>query len=280
VAAELGLLDVSVLRCSGKTLLAAGDLAGRPVVVKVLLDGGGFWQARWRHEIGIYRAFAQEPPPVRVPALVRTDGVRFLVLERLDARPLDTERYPGHRLTAAQTEPCLAAVRALSTWRPASGQFAPVWDYPDRVSRYHAAGHLTDTDRDALHRLLARCGRAGEIGHGDPLPSNMLLTADGGCALVDWEFAGTFLPGFDLAMLHTLLGANTPAIRTRIDQVVTDTGIQEQFAVNLAMVLTRELRIHRELPDSPERARRLAFLDTAWTQARDRLHAAARKRKA
>jgi Phosphotransferase enzyme family len=280
VAARLGLRDVTVLRRSGKTLLSAGDLAGRPVVVKLLLDGSEFWQARWRHEIGIYRAFAQEPPPVRVPALIHTDGVRLLVLERLDARPLDTERYPGRRLTTGQIEPCLAALRRLSAWRPASGQLAPVWDYPVRVSRYHAAGYLTDADRDALQRLLATCDQAVQICHGDPLPSNLLLFADGGCALIDWEFTGTFLPGFDLAMLHTLLGASTPAARTWIDQTVADAGTEEPFAVNLALVLTRELRIHRELPDSPMRTRRLELLDAAWARARERLHAAARKRKA
>ncbi|HUY45123.1 MAG TPA: hypothetical protein VMV92_05290 [Streptosporangiaceae bacterium] len=62
VAARLGLRDVTVLRRSGKTLLSAGDLAGRPVVVKLLLDGGEFWQARWRHEIGIYRPSRRNRP--------------------------------------------------------------------------------------------------------------------------------------------------------------------------------------------------------------------------
>ncbi len=279
-AARLGLSDVTILRRSAKTLLFAGNLAGRPVVVKLLLDSGEFWQARWRHEIAIYRTFEQEPPPVRVPALIHTDGMRLLVLERLDAQPLDTERYPGRLITAAEIGPCLGAVRRLSAWQPASGPFAPVWDYPDRVNRYHAAGYLTDADRDALQRLLAMCDQVGEISHGDPLPGNLLLAGDGDCALVDWEFTGTFLPGFDLAMLHALLGASTPAARTQIDQIVADAGTEEPFAVNLALVLTRELRIHRELPDSPMRARRLALLGTAWTRARDRLHAAAWKRRA
>jgi hypothetical protein len=279
-AAQLGLRDVAVLRRTGKTLLSAGDLAGRPVVVKLLLDDGEFWQARWRHEIDIYRAFAREPPPVRVPALIHTDDKGLLVLERLDAQPLDTERYPGRLLTAAEIGPCLDAISRLSAWRPASGPFAAVWDYPDRVSRYHAAGYLTDADRDALERLLARCDQAGEIAHGDPLPSNLLLTGDGGCALVDWEAAGTFLPGFDLAMLHTLLGVSTPPVRTRIDQIVADAGTEEPFVVNLALVLTRELRIHRELPDSPMRTGRLTLLATAWARARDRLHAAAWKGRA
>jgi hypothetical protein len=276
VTARLGLREVSILRCSGKTLMAAADLAGRPVVVKVLLDGTGFWQARWQHEISLYRAFASEPPPVRVPALIRTDGQRILVLERLDGQPLDAARYPPHQLDIAQTGPCLAALRTLSAWQPPAGRFTPVWDYPGRVARYHAAGYLTGGDADALHRLLARCGQPTAFGHGDPLPSNLLLTPDGGCALLDWEFGGMFLPGIDLAILHTLLSAGTPEVRTLIDEVVAGTGIEGPFAVNLAMVLTREQRIHRELPASPERDQHLAYLDSAWTQARDRIHTAAR----
>jgi hypothetical protein len=276
ITAQLCLREVSMLRCSGKTLMAAADLAGRPVVVKVLLDGGGFWQARWQHEIALYRAFASEPPPVRVPALIRTDGQRILVLERLDGQPLDAARYPPHQLDTAQTGPCLAALRTLSAWQPPVGRFAPVWDYPGRVARYHAAGYLTGGDAVALHRLLARCGQQAAFGHGDPLPSNLLLTPDGGCALVDWEFGGMFLPGIDLAMLHTLLGVGTPAVLTFIDQIVASTGIEGPFAVNLAMVLTREQRIHRELPASLERDQRLAYLDSAWTLARDRIHTAAR----
>jgi hypothetical protein len=280
VTTRLGLREVSTLRCSGKTLMAAADFDGRPVVVKVLLDGGGFWRGRWQHEITVYRAFATEPPPVRVPALIRTDGDRILVLERLDGWPLDTARYPGHQLDATQIRPCLAAIRALSAWRPPSGLFTPVWDYPDRVTRYHAAGYLTGSDAEALRRLLTRCGQPRDFAHGDPLPSNLLLIPVGACAMIDWEFGGLFLPGIDLAMLHTLLGAGTPAMRTLIGQVVASTGIEGPFAVNLAMVVTRELRIHRELPASPERDQRLTFLESAWAQARDRIHTAARSWRA
>jgi len=275
VAAQLGLRDITVLRHSGKAVVCTAGLAGRPVVVKVLLAAGEPWLARLRHEIRIYRAFAREPPPVRVPALIHTDGRRVLVLERLDARPLGTDRYPGRGLTVAQIEPGLTAVRRLAAWHPLSSGFGPAWDYPGRVSRYHAAGYLTDADRDAARRLLARCDHRPQIGHGDPLSSNLLLTADGGCALVDWEHAGPFLPGFDLAMLHTLLGARTPAIRARIDQIVAGTRIEEPFTLNLVLVLARELRIHHELPASPLRTERLALLGSAWATARDRLQGAA-----
>lgn len=47
-ATRLGVRDVSVMRRSGKTLLAAGRLGSRPVVVKLLLDGD---DARWSRAI-------------------------------------------------------------------------------------------------------------------------------------------------------------------------------------------------------------------------------------
>lgn len=278
VAAEIGLRDVAVLRRTGKTLLAAGELAGQRVVVKLLLGGQDFWKTKWRHEIDIYRTFAEYPPPVRVPRLVYTDGSRVLVLEQLDAHPLSAERYPGRQLVPREVELVLDTVSGLNAWKPPPGRLVRILDYPERVARYQAAGYLAETDRDDLLALLERCGDTWEVDHGDPLPSNLLLSANGDCALVDWEFTGLFLPGFDLAMLHTLIGAHTPTARNRIEQAVIDTGIEEPFTVNLAMVLTRELRIHNELPDSSLRAARLKLLHTAWAQARDRLQTVARRR--
>lgn len=278
VTGQLGLRIEQVLRRTSKTLLVAGALAETPVVVKLLLDDDEFWRAKWRHEIDVYQTFAAHPPPVLAPRLVHTDGARLLVLERLDARPLDSERYPDRQLSDTDIDRVLAAVGKLNAWQPPPGRFAPIFDYPARVSRYHAAGYLTAADRDALKILLGRLEDRRELDHGDPLPSNLLLTADGDCAMVDWEFTGLFLPGFDLAMLYLLLGARTPAACRRIDQAVAEGHNAEAFAVNLAMAATRELRIHRELPDGPVRTAQLALLEECWTQARERLQQTAGRR--
>lgn len=276
VARRLGLSDVAVLRRTDKTLLAAAELGGEPVVVKLLLDDSEFWAAKWRHEIGVYRAFEQTPPPVRAPRLVHTDD-GLLVLERIDAQPVDSERYPPRRLTDTQVELVTATLRRLNAWQPPAGRFARIFDYPDRVRRYHAAGYLTDDDSDALRRLLDRCGDTWEFNHGDPLPSNLLLTRDGACALVDWEFAGLYLPGFDLAMLRILLGASAPTIGERVEEAISAGGLTCPFAINMAMALTRELRIHHELPESPTRAARLHHLNDAWARTREQLRVTARK---
>lgn len=46
-----------------------------------------------------------------------------------------------------------------------------------------------------------------QANHGDPLPANLLLTEQGRCVLLDFEFTGLFLPGFYRAAEFLLLSA-------------------------------------------------------------------------
>jgi serine/threonine protein kinase len=258
-----------VLRTSDKSLLALGQRNGRPVVIKALRTDDEFWQAKFTHEIQLYQAFTQNPPPVRVPRLVHTDGLAVLVIEHIAGHPVDAERYPEQPLPAATLDTVLDTVTAFAGWTPPPGVLAPVFDYPDRVERYHRAGFFDADDRAALHTLLAETPPPWQANHGDPLPANLLLAEPGGCVLLDFEFTGLFLPGFDLAMLHTLL-ADTPGA---IEALVGEAEIEVPFLINQAMVLSRELRLHTELPESEFRARRLALLHPQWDAFRARLHA-------
>jgi hypothetical protein len=267
-----GAVPEKVLRATGKSLLALGHCDGQPVVIKALRTSEEFWAGKLAREISVYQAFTQAPPPARVPRLVHTDGHAVLVLEHVPGRVAGPERYPGFPLPPAALDAVLDAVTALARWVPPAGALAPVFDYPDRVSRYHAAGFLDDGDTAALRALLAELPPPGQPNHGDPLPSNLLLTAGGGCVLLDFEFTGLFLPGFDLAMLHALL-AGTPGAQARIEGVAAEAGAGPEFLVNLAMVLSRELRIHVELPAGELRASRLALLRPQWQALRERLHA-------
>jgi hypothetical protein len=267
-----GAVPDEVLRATGKSLLALGHRDGQPVVIKALCTTEEFWAQKLVREIRVYQAFTQTPPPARVPRLVHTDGHRVLVLERIPGHVADPERYPGHPLPPAPLEAVLDAVTAFARWDPPAGALAPVFDYADRIGRYHRGGFFDDGDAVALRALLAELPPPGQPNHGDPLPSNLLLTTDGGCALLDFEFTGLFLPGFDLAMLHALL-AGTPGAQDRIHALVCEAGIGPAFLVNQAMVLSRELRIHAELPDAELRASRLALLRPQWQALRERLNA-------
>jgi phosphotransferase family enzyme len=272
-----GLRVGHVLRHGGKSVLAGGYVGEQPVVIKMPGDTDPLWRLRQRHEIDVYRIFAEHPPPVRVPRLLHTDGESIVVIERLEGTPLDTGRYPDRPLTEQEIYATTRLVRTLHDWQPLPGGFGPVFGYYDRIARYHAAGYFADSDRHALDRLLARCGRPNQLNHGDLLPGNIISTPDGEWALLDWEFTGLFLPGFDLAMLQILLAAS-PATAGHIEALVDESGDRDAYLVNLAVVLSRERHIHHDLPeDHPLRLARLPALEEAWRRARDRIHAAAAK---
>ena len=61
--------------------------------------------------------------------------------------------------------------------------------------------------------------------------------------------------------------------------MVRRTGHEDAYLVNLAVVLSRERRIHLRLPsDHPLRVARLPVIDGAWSRARERIRAAAGRR--
>jgi hypothetical protein len=63
--------------------------------------------------------------------------------------------------------------------------------------------------------------------------------------LVDWEHAGWYLPGYDLATLWAVMG-DAPAVRRQISQLAQAAGpaARDAFLVNLMLVLTREIRTY------------------------------------
>ena len=95
----------------------------------------------------------------------------------------------------------------------------------------------------------------GQFCHGDALLSNILLSP-AGPVLVDWEHAGWYLPGYDLATLWSVLG-DAPVARRQISQLAQAAGpaARDAFLVNLMLVLTREIRtyetaVQRSMHDS------------------------------
>ena len=269
-----GLRVEKMLPHDGKSLLAAGHAGDQPVMIKVLPEGDLSARYRQRHEIDVYQIFARHPPPVRAPRLVHTDGCCIVVMERLDGATLGSGRYP-QALTSQEVGAAARLVGQLHNWQPLPDGFRPVFGYRDRIVRNHAVGYFTEDDRRALERLLARCGKPWQLNHGDPLPGNMIRLTSGEWALLDWEFTGLFLPGFDLAMLSVLL-AGTPGAADFVNDVAGQTGHEDAYLVNLAIVLSRERRIHLQLPRShPLRLARLPVIEAAWAAARNRLMAAA-----
>jgi hypothetical protein len=271
-AGAAGVRVTRVVRNSGKAVLAAGVLEGVPVAVKLLLTGDPFWTAKFRHEVALYRLFAQSPPPVRTPGLRYTDGARILVLDWADGEPLGGVRYPAEfgPDRHPDLEAALACASGLAAWSPPARLSEPL-GYASAIRRYHALSSIEDADRDALLQLLERAGGRRRAQHGDLVPGNVVIGPDHAVTLVDWEFAGRYLPGRDLAMLYATVGCRTGYLADRVEELVAAAGITTEFAVNLALITVRELRIIGSLPDGPDRRAWLPLAHASWLAARERV---------
>ncbi|MFJ4772127.1 aminoglycoside phosphotransferase family protein [Streptomyces uncialis] len=245
---------VQVLRRSGRSVLLVGTTGRGTAVAKCLLDQSPAWAERSRHEIAVYRTFVRHRPPVRVPRLIAADPDNCtLVIERMPGRPAALQRHPVQAPPRADIRAALGAVCRLNQWQPPEGAFGRPLDYGTRINRYHELGLLTDRDLGDLQKLLhgiaqvaQNTGRQSmlQFCHGDALLSNMLLSP-AGPVLVDWEHAGWYLPGYDLATLWAVLG-DAPMARRQIIALAhaAGTASRDAFLVNLMLVLTREIRMY------------------------------------
>ncbi|MGW0859875.1 aminoglycoside phosphotransferase family protein [Streptomyces sp. NPDC002690] len=243
---------VQVLRRSGRSVLIVGMTGRTTAVAKCLLDHSPAWTERFRHEIATYRSFVRHRPPVRVPRLIAADPENCtLVIERMPGRVAALTRHPVEPPPRTDVRQVLGAIRRVNEWRPPAGLFDAPLDYASRISRYHELGLFTDRDlgdlQKLLHGLAVAGGRQGmgQFCHGDALLSNILLSPTGP-VLLDWEHAGWYLPGYDLATLWTVLGRDAVVARREISQLAQSRGAdaRDAFLVNLMLVLTREIRTY------------------------------------
>ncbi|MGA4837964.1 aminoglycoside phosphotransferase family protein [Streptomyces sp. G45] len=257
---------VQVLRRSGRTVLIVGTTGRSTAVAKCLLDHSPVWAERIRHEIAVYRSFVRHRPPVRAPRLIAADPDDCtLVIERMPGRVGALQRHPVETPPRADVRAAVTAVCRLNQWRPPQEMFGRPLDYGRRISRFHELGLLTDRDMGDLQKLLHGIAHAQgpqltwQFCHGDALLSNILLSPPGP-VLVDWEHAGWYLPGYDLATLWSVLG-DAPVARRDISQLAQAQGpaARDAFLVNLMLVLTREIRlcetaVQRSLHEAPPAA--------------------------
>ncbi|MGW6914221.1 aminoglycoside phosphotransferase family protein [Kitasatospora sp. NPDC054939] len=251
-----------VLREGSRHILVAGTIGRAPVVAKCLAPQASraeyFEQlvADFHHEVAVYRAFVRHRPPVRLPRLVAADHDRcVLVMERVPGRPAARERHPVNAPTPGEIRAVLGSLRTLNLWRPPTEVFQPRLDYGLEIARYHSVGQLTDRDAGDLRGLLHGLSQTPlQLNHGDALLSNVLL-APSGPVLVDWEQAGWYLPGYDLAVLWSVLSGDTAA-RRQISQLAQSGGTlaRDAFLVNLVLVLMREIRLY-DVPGAGEEQR-------------------------
>nr|WP_311765328.1 phosphotransferase [Streptomyces zingiberis] len=184
------------------------------------------------------------------------------------------DRFPPRALDPAHVTGMLTAMTDLGRWNPPAGAFTRSLDHLARLDRDHHQGLTTAQEHQALTDLFHQAGTVLVPGHGDPLPANFVVRPGGQVTVIDWEHAGHYLPGHDLAVLWIALAA-TPEARPRIEERVAagSPSVRAAFTLNRAMLLVRELRSHRVVPPSAWRDERAAAIDRDWREIRDLLRA-------
>ena len=252
---------------TGKCELLRGVTGAGPVFAKRLLDTGALWQRLFAREIESYELFALTPPPVRVPRLVAADATqKLLIVEAVDGLPLATERYPASEPARNHLRSVIAAADALPRWRLPRKPDVSEW-YMRRIRRAaRKRDFLPPRDADALLAVARQAGMNAEFAHGDLLLTNVLACPE--IVLIDWEFAGEYVAGWDLALLWTICQDHSAA-RSLIEEHVAAWPVERRrgFLLNQAVAVAREIRIHRRAKrDSP--GSRLKRLHLDWEALR------------
>lgn len=169
------------------------------------------------NELRIGRLFAHSPPAVPIARLLAADETqRTLTFEAITDGVALGEKYAddlllddlGLVLGAAST---LSGFDVRRSWmyRPPVEQW---------IEHHHDQGRLSAAEA-ALAARAFRSADEGRFAHGDLSPRNILKRASGSIILIDWERAGIYPAGFDLAFLWYTTG-RVPAARACIEAAV------------------------------------------------------------
>jgi hypothetical protein len=259
-----GLVVGDVIHHTDKSLVTTGTYQGVAVIIKLLTaaprDGGPDWFNRHLHEHRVLAAATADPPPATVPELVLMGTSPLTITSRLPGA-----RVGEHRYTDSVDEQTAAAIcdalTGFAAWEAPPEVRRPWWNYPTRVERARADGLLSASDHRATTRLLDIVGDRRVLQHGDVLPTNLLHDPHTGrVALVDLEFVGTYVEGLDLALVDLLIGSRSPALRATVTARVASDGLEVGYALNLLLLVAREIALHRHLPDPTVRTTRQNLL--------------------
>jgi len=153
---------------------------------------------RFRNELRVNRLLRAYPPPVLTPALVGHDVQRrSLTFTAVKGEPLGP-KYPID-LRLEQVDSLADIGRRLRRFQPERRWFRRL-DSVRRLQNAHHAGLLDGDQASDLIALARATHRRARFAHGDLTARNVL---DGpiGLTLIDWEWAGLYPEGYELAFL-------------------------------------------------------------------------------
>jgi hypothetical protein len=191
------------------------------------------------NELRVNRMLSAHPPPVPVPALVRCSRRGpSMTFEAVAGVPLGP-KFP-FTLLDAEVDELIALALALGTYQPRRRWFGRL-HIDRRLSLHHRSGLLAGPDAVALGQLANRAGLKWRFAHGDITARNVLLDGQGRLVLIDWEWAGLYPVGYELAFLWFSL-VDVPGARARVEAALP-VGQQAGFLLSATLVQLLHLQL-------------------------------------
>ena len=180
----------------------ADKLGPRATILDHHYAGSEPWARHFAYELRVNQLLTRHRPPVPTAALLGHDR---------KALTLEFRAVPGHRLgpkfpltlTSHDLERLITFATALRSYRR-----RPRWlrrlPIQRRLRRAKETGLLSQTEYNALREVAARVPIRWVFAHADVNPSN-IVSEDESSFLLDWEWAGLYPDGYDLAFLWFVL---------------------------------------------------------------------------
>ena len=172
-----------------------------------------------------------------------------MTFEAVDGAPLGP-KFPTS-LPGPEVDGLINLALALDNYRPRRRWFRRLY-IDHRLSLHHRSGLLSGADAAALTGLARRPGFKWRFAHGDITARNVLPDTKGRSVLIDWEWAGLYPAGYELAFLWLSLG-DVPGARAKVEAAVPR-SYQTGFLLSATLVQLLHLQMWLRRPH-PLRAR-------------------------
>jgi hypothetical protein len=215
------------------------------------------------NEQRVNRMLRRTPAPVRTPALVAHRRNRALVVEAIAGEALGP-KFPAH-LAPGDLDGMIDVAVRLGGYRPRRRWFRRL-AVDRRIDLHERDGLLDARDALLLRRLVERVPPRLRFAHGDITARNVLRDATGELVLIDWEWAGLYPEGYDLAFLWFSL-LDLEGGRAAVEAVVPEQQ-RRWFVLCSLLVQLQHLHMWRSRPVSPFAPRHEATTTALLAQVR------------
>jgi Ser/Thr protein kinase RdoA (MazF antagonist) len=180
-----------------------------------------------------------------------------MTFEAVAGAPLGP-KFPG-ALAETDLDELVALALALLSYKPQRPWFRRLY-IERRLALHSRSGLLKQADAEALAHLAAHPAIRWSFAHGDITARNVLRDTKGETALIDWEWAGLYPAGYDLAFLwFSLIGV--PGGRAKVEAAVPrhhEVGFL--LSATLVQLLHLQLWLHTPHPYMPRHEQTLREL--------------------